>query len=235
MENQEKKGRGTHSCHVRQNNELLLRFLSLALRLGGVSLGIRLLTIAGFLAGSAHHELAPHKRLTVQHLSGALGILELAHLHKGIALALVGAGVVDDFNTAHITEALEEVFQLSLGSLVGEITDIETGVAGGRHGCSAATPARSRIASVIVGGVVASLGDANVLLGLAAILLISTLSGVLILLAKAEEAQDSLQKSGFLSGFIVRTRHTIAIRTSIIAAAAGTLTLPTLRMMFCHV
>lgn len=230
-----KKGRGTHSCHVRQNNELLLRFLSFALRLGGVTLGIRLLAVAGFLTGSAHHELAPHKRLTVQHLSGALGILELTHLHKGITLALVGAGVIDDFDTAYIAEALEEVFQLSLGSLVGEITDVETSVPGGRHGCSAATPTGSRVATVIVGSGVAPLGDANILLGLIAVLLISALSSGLLLLTEAEKAQDTLQESGFLSGFIVRTRHTIAIRTSIIAAAAGTLPLPSLRMMFCHV
>ena len=182
-------------------------------------------------AGSAHHELAAHEGLAMEHLGGALGVLEELHFHEGVALALVGAGVIDDFHAAHVAEALEEVFELSLGSLVGEVAYIEAAVAGGSHGGGAAAlfASGSGVATLIA----ATLGHAYVFLGLALVVLavvLIALGGVL-LLAETEEAENALEQRGLGCGCLLGARHTAAIGTAlVVAAAAGALSLPALRI-----
>ena len=173
--------------------------------------------------------------MAVEAAGAVEGTLQLVHLHKGVALALVCAGVVDDFHALHIAETLEEVFQLALVGLVGEVTHVEAGVAGGRCGGSAAAALAGggRVATVVVG-----LGHAHLLECCIAFFLLALVIGALIflLLTETEEGEDALQERGFTCGHGLGARHALAAVAAlvIVAAAAGTLALPALRVMFSH-
>ena len=212
------------------------RSLGRLLGSGCFSLCLGLFGLLRAFAGSAHHELTAHEGLAMQHLGGALGILQHLHFHKGVALALVGAGIVDDFHAAHIAKALEQILQLSLRSLVGKIAHIEAAIAGGSHGSRAAALilAGSRVSTLVA----AALGHAYVFLRFALFVLavILAISLLVLLLSKAKETKDALQQGGLGSRSLLGARHTAAVGTALVStAAAGAPPLPALCMMFSHI
>ena len=82
-----------------------------------------------FRAGDG--ELAAHEELVVQDFHGALGLIDIEHLDKPVALGAVGVAVVDDLDAADGSDSLEELLEIVLGGLVGEVADIDAAVLDG--------------------------------------------------------------------------------------------------------
>ena len=112
---------------AKESGELLSRgfFLwSVLAWLLGLVLGLGL--GAGFLASTIDHEVASHERLVVKDFYGAFGFLNVEHFEESIALGSVRVTVVDNLDVPYGAHTLEEVFEIVLGGIVGEVTDVES-------------------------------------------------------------------------------------------------------------
>ncbi len=55
------------------------------------------------------------------------GLVLVEHFHKAVAFGAVGAAVIDDLDIADAANALEQLLQVLLGHLIGEIADVDAG------------------------------------------------------------------------------------------------------------
>jgi hypothetical protein len=75
--------------------------------------------------GTAELEGAAHEFLAVQFTDCAASFLDGAHGDKGESFGTLGAVVHHDLGIADTTDAVEELEEIALGSIVGQIADIE--------------------------------------------------------------------------------------------------------------
>jgi hypothetical protein len=89
--------------------------------------------IAGILAGTlvhlraADHDLPAHEIGPVQFGRGFLGGFQRFHFDKAEALGAIGVAVHRDLHILHRADLREEIEQIALGGLVGEIAHVELG------------------------------------------------------------------------------------------------------------
>ena len=174
-----------------------------------------------FLAfiGAADQQVPAHEGLVVEDVHGTDGIFHLLHFHKGIALGLVGAGVVNDFHGADFPDALEYVFKVAFRRFIGKVAHVKPAVGDGLLGSGNALLPVAGHAGIGVGGGFIP-GGGFVVLGR----------------ADAEEAQETLPQGEFgrCFFFILGTvaagiPAVIAIGASaLVIAATGSLALSSL-------
>ena len=56
-----------------------------------------------------------------------IGFVHAEHFHKAVALGAVGAAVVNDLDVADSADALEELLEVLLGHVVGQVADVNAG------------------------------------------------------------------------------------------------------------
>jgi hypothetical protein len=84
----------------------------------------------------------------VEDFDGALRFIDVEHLYKPVALGAVGVAVIDDLDAADGSDSLEELLEIALGGLVGEVSDIDAAVLdGGRVSATAAAIAFATVTS----------------------------------------------------------------------------------------
>jgi hypothetical protein len=85
----------------------------------------------------------------VEDFHGALGFVDIEHLYKPVALGAVGVAVIDDLDAADGSDSLEELLEIALGGLVGEVSDIDAAVLdGGRVSATAAAIAFTTVTAL---------------------------------------------------------------------------------------
>jgi hypothetical protein len=77
--------------------------------------------------GAADHDLPAHEIGPVQFLGRFLGRFERLHLDEAEALRAVGVAVHGDLHVLHRADLGEEIEQVALSRLVGQVADVELG------------------------------------------------------------------------------------------------------------
>ncbi len=75
---------------------------------------------------AAHHELASEEFLIVQFLDRAFRFFGRQHLHEGKPFRALVVPVADYFRVLHLADAVEELEQIALSRIEGEIADVKT-------------------------------------------------------------------------------------------------------------
>jgi len=75
--------------------------------------------------GPAHDQLATEEFLVVELFDGALGFLDRLHLHKSEAFRALVVPIAHDLGVLHVADAVEELEQVALGGVEGQITDVK--------------------------------------------------------------------------------------------------------------
>ncbi len=88
-----------------------------------------ILVILRFCAGN--RELTSHEELIVEDFDGALGFVDVDHFNETVALRAMGGAVVDDLDAADGSDAFEQLFEIALGGVVGEVAHIDAAVLDG--------------------------------------------------------------------------------------------------------
>ncbi len=83
------------------------------------------LAFAGFC--SAHDEFAAEKFAVVEFFDGSLCFLKSGHQHEPKALGSIGFAMGNDFGVAHRAHPFEELKEIVLGGVKGEIAHVEFG------------------------------------------------------------------------------------------------------------
>lgn len=86
--------------------------------------------------GAAELQGTVHEVFAVQFADGAAGFIDAAHGDKGEAFGALSAVVDDDFSIADGTNTVEQLKEIALCGVIGEVADIEplSGDAGGVNG-----------------------------------------------------------------------------------------------------
>jgi hypothetical protein len=75
--------------------------------------------------GTADHELAAHEFFVVEFCDGALGLIHRLHLHEGETLRAHVVAIHNDLDVLNRAHAIEEIEQIALGCIEGEVADVE--------------------------------------------------------------------------------------------------------------
>ena len=76
---------------------------------------------------AAHHQLAAEEFFVVQFLDGALRFLDGLHLHKGEPFGALVMPITYDLCVLHMTDAVEQLEEIALRGVEGQIADVKTG------------------------------------------------------------------------------------------------------------
>ena len=76
--------------------------------------------------GAADYELAPKEFLVVQFLHRALGFLDRLHLDEGETFRALIVAIAHDFGVLNVADAVEELEQIALGRVEGQIANVKT-------------------------------------------------------------------------------------------------------------
>jgi hypothetical protein len=82
------------------------------------------LVLIGFRA--AHNEPATEEFLVVQFLHSALRFLDGLHLHKGKTFRALVVPIAYDLCVLHVANAVEQVEEIALGGVEGQVANVET-------------------------------------------------------------------------------------------------------------
>jgi len=75
---------------------------------------------------AAHHKLASEEFLVVQLRYRAFRFFDREHLHEGETFRALVVPVADHFRVLHLANAVEELEQIALSRIEGEIADVKT-------------------------------------------------------------------------------------------------------------
>ena len=75
---------------------------------------------------STYDQFAAEEFLVVQFRDGAFGFVHSQHLHEGKTFRALIMFVGDDFRVLHLADAIEQLEEIALGGVEGEIADVET-------------------------------------------------------------------------------------------------------------
>ena len=73
----------------------------------------------------ADHQLAPKEFLVVQFLDCALGFLDRLHLDEGEAFRALIVTIAHYFGVLDMADAIEELEEIALGRVEGQIADVK--------------------------------------------------------------------------------------------------------------
>jgi hypothetical protein len=78
----------------------------------------------------------------VEYFDGALGLVDIEHFHETVAFRTVGVAVVNNLDAADGSDSLEELLKITLGDIIGEVSDVNAAVfdGGGVSATAAAFP-----------------------------------------------------------------------------------------------
>jgi hypothetical protein len=156
--------------------------------------------------GTADHQLAAHVFLVVKLVDGALGLIDGGELDETEPLGTMGLAVADDLDVLDGTDAPEEIEQIALGRIEGEVADIDAG-SGHLDAFRLARLARRRT--------LAALGTfgAGCALGLA--------GSFGLLVTQTDDGQQLSKEALFLRGLLFAALGTLAARTALGAAGGA--------------
>lgn len=75
---------------------------------------------------AANHELAAEEFLIVQLLHRAFRFLDRLHLDEGETFRALVVAIAHDFGVLHMADAIEELEEIALGRVEGQIADVKT-------------------------------------------------------------------------------------------------------------
>ncbi|MEY2546148.1 MAG: hypothetical protein QOG48_1265 [Verrucomicrobiota bacterium] len=75
---------------------------------------------------AADHELAAEKFLVVQFRDGAFGFVDGLHLHEGESFRALVVAIAHDLGVLHMADAVEELEEIALGRVEGQIADVKS-------------------------------------------------------------------------------------------------------------